>query len=41
MALRARVVHRSRRVVTTHAEIFNEDGKPTARVYETAMLGSD
>ncbi len=41
IALRARVVHRSRRVVTTHAEIFNEAGKPTARVYETAMLSSD
>ena len=41
IALRARVVHRSRRVVTTHAEIFNEEGKPTARVYETAMLDPD
>jgi uncharacterized protein (TIGR00369 family) len=37
ITIRARVVHRSRRVVVTHAEIVNEEGKPTARVYETAM----
>jgi uncharacterized protein (TIGR00369 family) len=40
ITIRARVVHRSRRVVVTHAEILNEEGKPTARVYETAMTTS-
>ncbi len=39
ITIRARVVHRSRRVAAIHAEVLNQDGKPTARVYETAMLG--
>jgi uncharacterized protein (TIGR00369 family) len=39
LTIRARLVHRSRRVVVVHAEIRNEAGKPTARVYETALLG--
>jgi uncharacterized protein (TIGR00369 family) len=38
ITIRARLVHRSRRIVSTHAEILNADGKPTARVYETAQL---
>jgi uncharacterized protein (TIGR00369 family) len=37
ITIRARVVHQSRRVVVAHAEILNEEGKPTARIYETAM----
>ena len=38
ITIRARLVHRSRRIVATHAEILNADGKPTARVYETALI---
>jgi uncharacterized protein (TIGR00369 family) len=38
MTVRARVVHRSRRVAVVHAELRNEAGKPTARVYETVLL---
>jgi acyl-coenzyme A thioesterase PaaI-like protein len=38
LTIRARLVHRSRRIVATQAEILNDEGKPTARVYETALL---
>jgi uncharacterized protein (TIGR00369 family) len=41
LTIRARLVHRSRRVATTHAEILNEKGKPTARIYETVLVGED
>jgi uncharacterized protein (TIGR00369 family) len=39
--VRARVVHRGRRVVKTHAEIVNADGKATARIYETSVIADD
>ena len=39
--VRARVVQRSRRIVKTHAEIVNADGKPTARIYETSVVADD
>jgi uncharacterized protein (TIGR00369 family) len=39
MQVRARVVHRSRRVAMVHAELLNSQGKPTARVYESVALG--
>lgn len=39
--LRARIVHRSRRVVMTHAEICNAEGKPTARIYDTSVIAGD
>ncbi len=38
LRVRARVVHRSRQVAMTHAELSSPEGKPLARVYETAAL---
>jgi uncharacterized protein (TIGR00369 family) len=41
LTVRARVVHRSRRVVMTHVEMTGESGKPMSRVYETLELDPD
>lgn len=38
LTVRSRVVHRSRRIAMAHAEILDPQGKPTARIYETAMV---
>jgi len=38
LRLRARVVHRTKRLANVHAEIASENGRPTARIYESVAI---
>jgi uncharacterized protein (TIGR00369 family) len=38
LRIRARIAHRTKRLASVHAEIATQNGKPTARIYESVEL---